>query len=115
MKKIVLAAALLLTSVATFAQHEVGDFTIQPKVGLNIANTTKTESNYKVDFVGGAEAEYQVGEIFSVSTGLLYSRQGAKLRILIRNGTQAISTCLSWPMFMLCQVSLSSLVFSLVS
>ena len=51
MKKIVLAAALLLTSVATFAQHEVGDFTIQPKVGLNIANTTKTESNYKVDFV----------------------------------------------------------------
>ena len=41
MKKIVLAAALLLTSVATFAQHEVGDFTIQPKVGLNIANTTK--------------------------------------------------------------------------
>lgn len=25
MKKIVLAAALLLTSVATFAQHEVGD------------------------------------------------------------------------------------------
>jgi len=74
MKKIVLAAALLLTSVATFAQHEVGDFTIQPKVGLNIANTTKTESNYKVDFVGGAEAEYQVGEIFSVSTGLLYSR-----------------------------------------
>ena len=30
MKKIVLAAALLLTSVATFAQHEVGDFTIQP-------------------------------------------------------------------------------------
>ena len=101
MKKIVLAAALLLTSVATFAQHEVGDFTIQPKVGLNIANTTKTESNYKVDFVGGAEAEYQVGEIFSVSTGLLYSRQGVpKLRILMRNGTQAISTCLSWPMFM---------------
>ena len=80
MKKIVLAAALLLTSVATFAQHEVGDFTIQPKVGLNIANTTKTESNYKVDFVGGAEAEYQVGEIFSVSTGLLYSRQGAKAK-----------------------------------
>ena len=28
MKKIVLAAALLLTSVVTFAQHEVGDFTI---------------------------------------------------------------------------------------
>ena len=80
MKKIVLAAALLLTSVATFAQREVGDFTIQPKVGLNIANTTKTESNYKVDFVGGAEAEYQVGEIFSVSTGLLYSRQGAKVK-----------------------------------
>lgn len=48
MKKIVLAAALLLTSVATFAQHEVGDFTIQPKVGLNIANTTKPRATIKL-------------------------------------------------------------------
>ena len=50
MKKIVLAAALLLTSVATFAQHEVGDFTIQPKVGLNIANKGhKTKCNKMED------------------------------------------------------------------
>ena len=41
MKKIVLAAALLLTSVATFAQHEVGDFTIQPKVRGIKRNVTK--------------------------------------------------------------------------
>lgn len=36
MKKIMLVAALMLSSVATFAQHAVGSFNIQPKVGLNI-------------------------------------------------------------------------------
>lgn len=40
MKKIMLVAALMLSSVATFAQHAVGSFNIQPKVGLNIANLT---------------------------------------------------------------------------
>lgn len=41
MKNIFLATALLLSSVATFAQHEVGSITIQPKVGVNVANITK--------------------------------------------------------------------------
>lgn len=35
MKKIMLVAALMFSSVATFAQHAVGSFNIQPKVGLN--------------------------------------------------------------------------------
>ena len=41
MKKIVLAAVMLLSSVSMFAQHEVGSLTIQPKVGLNVSNVTK--------------------------------------------------------------------------
>ena len=40
MKKILLAAVLMLSSMAAFAQHEVGTFTLQPKVGLNLANIT---------------------------------------------------------------------------
>ena len=48
MKKIVLAAALLLTSVATFAQREVGSLTIQPKVGFNVSNVTKTHGDTKL-------------------------------------------------------------------
>ena len=34
MKKIVLAAVMLLSSVSMFAQHDAGSLTIQPKVGL---------------------------------------------------------------------------------
>ena len=78
MKKVLLSAALLLSSVAMFAQHEVGTLTIQPKAGLNIANVTKVNGKARVDFVGGAELEYQVDDIISLSGGLLYSRQGYK-------------------------------------
>lgn len=79
MKKIILMAALLLSSVATFAQHEVGAFTLQPKVGINIANLTDADgADPRVGFVGGVEGEYQATDIFSISAGLLYSMQGAK-------------------------------------
>ncbi len=79
MKNIFLATALLLSSVATFAQHEVGSITIQPKVGVNIANITKNEGHdQRFGIAGGAEFEYQATDIFSVSAGALYSMQGAK-------------------------------------
>lgn len=35
MKKVLLAAALMITSAAAFAQHEVGSFNLQPKVGMD--------------------------------------------------------------------------------
>ncbi len=79
MKKIMLVAALMLSSVATFAQHAVGSFNIQPKVGLNIANLTGDgKPDARVGLVAGAEGEYQATDIFSVSAGVLYSMQGAK-------------------------------------
>lgn len=81
MKKIVLAAALLLSSVATFAQREVGSLTIQPKAGFNIANVTKAGGDAKFGLVAGAEAEYQLGDIYSISAGLIYSNQGSKKEV----------------------------------
>ena len=36
-------AAILLTTVAAMAQHEEGDFTVQPKVGLNIATLSDAD------------------------------------------------------------------------
>ena len=78
MKKIVLAAVMLLSSVSMFAQHEVGALTIQPKVGFNIANVTKTGAETRIGVAAGAEAEYQLGDIYSVAVGLLYSSQGKK-------------------------------------
>lgn len=79
MKKIMLVAALMFSSVATFAQHAVGSFNIQPKVGLNIANLTgDNKPDARIGLVAGAEGEYQATDIVSVSAGLLYSMQGGK-------------------------------------
>ena len=78
MKKIVLVAVMLLSSVSMFAQHEVGALTIQPKVGFNIANVTKTGGETRIGVAAGAEAEYQLGDIYSIAVGLLYSSQGKK-------------------------------------
>lgn len=79
MKKIIFMAAMLLSSVATFAQHEVGSITIQPKVGINIADLTDAdESDARIGFVVGAEGEYQLTDLFSLTAGLLYSQQGCK-------------------------------------
>lgn len=79
MKKIMLVAALMLSSVATFAQHAVGSFNLQPKVGVSIANVTEFKgTDPRVGIVAGLEGEYQATDIFSVSAGVLYSMQGAK-------------------------------------
>ncbi|MBM6992578.1 MAG: PorT family protein [Prevotella sp.] len=79
MKKIILSAVVMLASVASYAQHAVGTVSLKPEVGLSIANTTKTNTDYKVGLSAGAELEYQAGEIFSVSAGAIYNMQGNKL------------------------------------
>lgn len=78
MKKIILMAVMALATVSSFAQHAVGTFTIQPKVGLNLANVTDGDGDIRVGAVAGAEFEYQISDIFSLSAGALYSMQGCK-------------------------------------
>lgn len=73
-------ATVMLASVGAYAQHAVGSFNLQPKVGINIANLTDAHDAWKshAGFVGGVEGEYQATDIFSVTAGLLYSTQGMK-------------------------------------
>ena len=79
MKKLLVMAAMVLSSVGAFAQYSAGDFTIQPKVGLNCASVTgDNNAKYKAGFVGGVEAEYHISPLVGISGGLLYSMQGAK-------------------------------------
>ena len=78
MKKLILMAAVMLSSVTAFAQHATG-LTIQPKVGLNIATLTKAEgSDPRFALAVGAEMEYNASEMLGVSFGALYSMQGCK-------------------------------------
>lgn len=79
MKKVLFAALMMFSSVGAFAQHAVGSFNLQPKIGVSIANLTDIkDSDPRVGLVAGVEGEYQASDIFSVSAGVLYSMQGAK-------------------------------------
>ena len=78
MKKMILMAAIMLSSVSAFAQNEVGQFTLQPKVGINFANLTGDGTKGKVGFAGGLEAEYGVAENFSLTLGAIFSMEGCK-------------------------------------
>ena len=86
MKKILIVAALMLSSVSTFAQHAVGSFNLQPKVGVSIANLTEFKgTDPRVGVVAGVEGEYQASDIISVSAGVLYSMQGSKYEYELLN------------------------------
>ena len=82
-------AVLMLASVATFAQRPVGSLTLQPKIGMNIANLTKADgSDPRIGVVVGAELEYQLTDILSISGGALYSQQGAEGDALDEDGNK---------------------------
>lgn len=88
MKKIFMIAALALSTLGVSAQHAVGSLTIQPKIGMNIADVTDAEGNdFRIGGVFGAEFEYQANDLLGISFGALYSMQGAKANnIIMDNG-----------------------------
>ena len=80
MKKLVIMAAFALSSATMFAQQAVGTWSVTPKVGMTIANLSGdvVDAKAKIGLVAGAEAEYQITDMISVTGGLFYSMQGAK-------------------------------------
>lgn len=81
MKKLFLAVSLMVMSASAFAQHGVGQFTIAPKLGMNIADLTKTdgESDLRIGLAVGAEFGYQATDMLEITAGALYSMQGCKV------------------------------------
>ncbi len=79
MKKLMIIAAMLMAVVGVKAQNEVGQFSIMPKAGVNIASLTKgDDAKSKIGLAVGVEAAYGVAKNFELTAGLLYSMQGAK-------------------------------------
>lgn len=79
MKKLFLAVVAMMVSATTFAQNEVGQLTIQPKVGVNIANITDADdADPRIGLAAGAEFEYGITDNIGLSAGVLYSMQGFK-------------------------------------
>lgn len=91
MKKFILMAAVMLSSMTAFAQTSQGSLTVQPKLGLNIATLTKAEgADPRFGLAVGAEFEYGATDMVGISFGALYSMQGCKIEdelYLMNNGT----------------------------
>jgi len=69
--------AVLTASLTAMAQHEEGDFLVQPKVGLNIATLSDADKTIG-DLNFGIEAELMLTDYFSLSAGAIVSNQGGK-------------------------------------
>lgn len=81
MKKIMMIAAMMLLSVGAFAQNEVGQVTLQPKVGANLSTITGDgDQKMKFGLVAGVEAEYGLAENFGLTLGALYSMEGCRYK-----------------------------------
>ena len=77
--------AILTMVVVAKAQHEEGDFMVQPKVGLNIATLSDADKAI-TDLHFVIEAEYMVTDNFSLGLGAILSNQGAKYDYLDESG-----------------------------
>lgn len=74
-----MALMAFIATTASFAQWSVGSITVQPKIGINGANITDADnSDSRIGLALGAEFEYRLTPVFSLSAGALYSMQGCK-------------------------------------
>ena len=72
-------AAMMVAAISVNAQNEVGQITLKPLVGINLADVTDAPgADMRVGLAAGVEAEYGVAEKFSLSAGAIYSMQGVK-------------------------------------
>ncbi|MCH3994906.1 MAG: porin family protein [Prevotella sp.] len=88
MKKLILLAVILLSTSGAFAQRRSyryyhrrtasSTFTLQPKIGLNVASLTNVGADSRVGMVLGLEGEVSASSNVGISFGALYSAQGAK-------------------------------------
>lgn len=80
MKKLFTMVALMAMSLTALAQHEEGDITIQPKVGITISNITDGD-NWKINLTYGVEFERFFTDQFSASLGVMFTNQGCKYKV----------------------------------
>ena len=79
MKKILMIAAMMIATLSANAQNEVGQITLKPMAGINLATMTKTtDSKMRVGLAAGIEGEYGLTEDLGITAGVLYSMQGVK-------------------------------------
>lgn len=81
MKKQIITMVLLLATTAVMAQGEKGRWSVIPRVGMTLSDYLGDDDekyNSRTGFGGGVEAEYTINKRLGISTGLLYTMQGAR-------------------------------------
>ena len=79
MKKKLLLFFVMAMAMTAEAQHEEGDLTIQPRVGLTFSTITNQDDiKTKINITYGFETEYYFIDKMSVAGGLLFTNQGYK-------------------------------------
>ena len=90
MKKLLAMVALMAVTLSAQAQHEEGDVTIQPKIGMTISNITDGDKS-KVNLAYGVEFERFFTDQFSASLGVVFTDQGCKYEIYSADGAGNVS------------------------
>lgn len=81
MKKLMMIAAMMIAAISANAQNEVGQITLQPKVGVNMSTITGDgDQKMKFGLAAGVEAEYGVAENFGLTAGVVYSMEGCRFK-----------------------------------
>ena len=70
---------MMAIAMTVKAQHEEGDLTIQPRIGVTFSTITDQDDiNMKTNLTYGFETEYYFTDKLSVAGGLLFTNQGYK-------------------------------------
>ena len=78
---LILFAAVMMATMSAYAQHEEGESTIQPRLGITLSNLSNyNDGKMKVNFTYGVEYEYYVNEQFGLAAGVLFTDQGTKFK-----------------------------------
>ena len=72
MKKILFSILAVAAFAFTASAQDTG-FGYGVKAGINIANLTNSDGNYKVGFTGGIFADYRFSNLFALSADVLLS------------------------------------------
>ena len=87
-KKILSLVVLMSTSLCSFAQDGVGEWSFMPKVGFNFATMTNDDdASTRTAFTLGGEFGYVATPKVTLSFGAMYSQQGCKCKSDGLNGT----------------------------
>jgi len=80
MKNLAILTTLVLISLTNlYAQSDKGDFTLEPRIGVNFS-TYVSDADYssRTSFTGGAIVEYYFSDRWSIRSGLLFDPMGAE-------------------------------------